>query len=93
MEALEGGVDALHGPQPQTHETLFPAENSVPIDTFGRFLATAQTLVRLTADRDPVVVPAIACHYLSDAPDRLTLEASRHADIAAVRARAAMLNA
>lgn len=44
-------------------------------------------LVKLTANRDPLVLPAVACHYSSDAPDRLTCYPSRSED--EVRARVA----
>lgn len=49
-------------------------------------------LLRLTADADPLVLPAIACYYMTDAPDRLTLGPTQAADGAAVRARAALLS-
>jgi glycosyltransferase involved in cell wall biosynthesis len=49
-------------------------------------------LLRLTIDRDPLVLPAIACYYMTDAPDRLTL-ATQPADYAAVAARAAFADA
>ncbi len=45
-------------------------------------------LLRLTAERDPLVLPAIACYYMTDAPNRLTLGPTQAADRAAVIARA-----
>jgi hypothetical protein len=47
-------------------------------------------LVRLTAGRDPLVLPAIACYYTTDAPDRLTAGPTQAADQAKVMARAAV---
>jgi hypothetical protein len=49
-------------------------------------------LIRLTADADPLVLPAIACYYMTDAPNRLTLGPTTASDGAAVRARAAVLS-
>jgi glycosyltransferase involved in cell wall biosynthesis len=46
-------------------------------------------LLRLTAERDPLVLPAIACYYTTDAPSRLTGGPTHRADHAAVLARAA----
>jgi glycosyltransferase involved in cell wall biosynthesis len=39
-------------------------------------------LIRLTAERDPLVLPAIACHYTADAPGRLTGGPTHAADLA-----------
>jgi Glycosyl transferase family 2 len=47
-------------------------------------------LLRLTEQRDPLVLPAIACYYMTDAHDRLTLGPTRDADLSAVLARAAL---
>jgi hypothetical protein len=58
---------------------------------FDETLKTAgdwDLLVRLTADRDPLVLPAIACYYMTDAPLRLTGTSSSAGDEAKVRARA-----
>jgi hypothetical protein len=48
-------------------------------------------LLRLTKDRDPLVLPAIACYYTTDAPNRLTGGPTQRADHAAVVARGAAL--
>ena len=48
-------------------------------------------LARLTTERDPVVVPAIACLYTTDAPERLTGGPTSDADAATVRERARSL--
>lgn len=45
--------------------------------------------LRLTAARDPLVLPAIACYYTTDAPDRLSGGPTTAADQATIRARAA----
>jgi glycosyltransferase involved in cell wall biosynthesis len=50
-------------------------------------------LVRLTRERDPLVLPAIACYYATDAPDRLSNGPTRAADAATVRERAAAAQA
>ncbi|OXM44725.1 glycosyltransferase [Amycolatopsis alba DSM 44262] len=42
-------------------------------------------LLSLTADRDPLVVPAISCFYSTAAPDRLSGGPTHDADFAAVR--------
>ncbi len=42
-------------------------------------------LLSLTADREPLVVPAISCFYSTAAPDRLSHGPSHDADSAAVR--------
>jgi Glycosyl transferase family 2 len=49
-------------------------------------------LVRLTAERDPLVLPAIACYYMTDAPNRLTGGPTQDADRAKVRGRAEVIN-
>jgi hypothetical protein len=46
-------------------------------------------LVRLTADKDPLVLPAVACYYTTDAPQRLTFNESADSDRAVVAERAA----
>jgi hypothetical protein len=46
-------------------------------------------LLRLTADRDPLVLPAISCYYTTDAPSRLTGGPTAEADLAKVIGRAA----
>jgi hypothetical protein len=46
-------------------------------------------LIRLTADADPLVLPAVACYYTTDAPARLTGGPTAVADRATVLARAA----
>jgi hypothetical protein len=48
-------------------------------------------LLRLTAEADPVVLPAVACYYTSDAPARLTGGPTNTADRATVLARATTL--
>jgi hypothetical protein len=45
-------------------------------------------LVRLTRDKDPLVVPAIACFYSTSAPNRLSGGPTYEADAARVRTRA-----
>ncbi len=45
-------------------------------------------LVRLTADADPVVLPAVACYYTTDAPRRLSGGHTNASDRATVLARA-----
>lgn len=47
-------------------------------------------LCRLTADRDPLVLPAIACLYTTDAPDRLSGGPTYHTDYETVRRRHAL---
>jgi hypothetical protein len=32
---------------------------------------------RLTADRDPLVVPVVACYYATDAPNRISVSARK----------------
>jgi hypothetical protein len=49
-------------------------------------------LLRLTADRDPLMLPVVACYYTTDAPDRLTNGPTREADDAKVRERAAAMH-
>jgi len=44
-------------------------------------------LCALTADRDPLVLPAIACFYSTDAPDRLSGGPTFDADYAAVHGK------
>ena len=39
-------------------------------------------LVRLTAERDPLVLPAIACFYTTDAPNRLSGGPTHYSDLA-----------
>jgi glycosyltransferase involved in cell wall biosynthesis len=46
-------------------------------------------LIRLTRDKAPLVVPAIACFYHTDAPDRLSGGPTYRADARRVRANAA----
>jgi glycosyltransferase involved in cell wall biosynthesis len=46
-------------------------------------------LIRLTAEREPLVLPAVACYYLTDAPRRLSRGPTHAADRATVRQRAA----
>jgi hypothetical protein len=46
-------------------------------------------LIRLTADREPVVLPAVACYYTTDAPNRLSRGPTNEADRAKVLGRAA----
>jgi Glycosyl transferase family 2 len=46
-------------------------------------------LLRLTADSEPLVLPAVACYYTTDAPARLTGGPTNAADRATVLARAA----
>ncbi len=45
-------------------------------------------LLRLTAERDPLALPVIACYYTTDAPDRLSGGPTYSADHATVRGRA-----
>jgi hypothetical protein len=49
-------------------------------------------LVRLTAERDPLVLPAIACYYMTDAPNRLTGGPTQDADLAKVKGRAEVIH-
>jgi Glycosyl transferase family 2 len=53
-----------------------------------REMADWDLLVRLTADKDPLVLPAVACYYRTDAPRRLTKGPTHDADHAIVAARA-----
>jgi hypothetical protein len=48
-------------------------------------------LARLTASGDPLVVPAVACYYMTDAAKRLSADPTKRGDIDTVRRRAAML--
>lgn len=50
-----------------------------------------ELLLRLTEESDPLVLPAIACYYLTDDPERLTLGPTSAADQATVMARAAAM--
>lgn len=52
-----------------------------------RELGDWDLLLRLTADRDPLVVPAISCFYTTDAPDRLTGGPTFTSDQERVRAK------
>jgi Glycosyl transferase family 2 len=54
-----------------------------------RELGDWDLLVRLTADKDPLVLPAVACYYTTDAPDRVSMGPTHDSDMTAVRARAA----
>jgi hypothetical protein len=47
-------------------------------------------LLRLTADQDPLVLPAIAHYYTTDAPDRLTNGPTHAADLAKILSRGAV---
>ena len=60
----------------------------LPGARFDESLATVgdwDLLCRLTADRDPLVLPAIACFYFTDAPNRLSGTAIRDTDRKTVR--------
>jgi glycosyltransferase involved in cell wall biosynthesis len=46
-------------------------------------------LLRLTAESDPLVLPAIACYYTTDAPNRITGGPSQQADVRRVLQRSA----
>jgi Glycosyl transferase family 2 len=46
-------------------------------------------LARLTGDKDPLVLPAIACYYTTDAPERLTMGPTFEQDKARITARVA----
>lgn len=50
-------------------------------------------LLRLTAERDPLVLPAIACYYTTDAPNRLSGGPTYHADHARVTDRGELFSA
>jgi Glycosyl transferase family 2 len=52
-----------------------------------RTMADWDLLLRLTAQRDPLVLPAVACYYTTDAPDRLTKGPTHDADLARVLAK------
>jgi Glycosyl transferase family 2 len=54
-----------------------------------RELGDWDLLVRLTAEKDPLVLPAVACYYTTDAPDRVSMGPTYDRDMTAVRARAA----
>jgi hypothetical protein len=56
-----------------------------------RTLGDWDLLLSLTAERDPLVLPAVACYYSTDAPKRLTGGPTQAEDTARVRARAAVL--
>ncbi len=45
-------------------------------------------LVRVTAKHDPLVLPVIACYYMTDAPERLSNGPTHEADLATIRDRA-----
>jgi hypothetical protein len=45
-------------------------------------------LIRLTREREPLVLPVIACYYTTDAPDRLSSGPTHDADLATVMSRA-----
>jgi glycosyltransferase involved in cell wall biosynthesis len=49
-------------------------------------------LIRLTAERDPLVLPAIACYYNTDVHVRLSGGPTQPDDIAKVKARAALID-
>jgi glycosyltransferase involved in cell wall biosynthesis len=49
-------------------------------------------LIRLTAERDPLVLPVVACHYTTDALNRLTAGPTHAADLATVTDRAGSRN-
>ncbi len=51
-------------------------------------LVDSDFLVRLTAEKDPLVLPAVACYYTTDAPDRLSAGPTLDHDRAIVMARA-----
>jgi glycosyltransferase involved in cell wall biosynthesis len=53
-----------------------------------RKLGDWDLLLRLTAERDPLVLPAIACYYTTDAPNRLTNGATHAVDHASIAAHA-----
>jgi hypothetical protein len=60
----------------------------LPGARFDESLTTAgdwDLLCRLTADRDPLVLPAIACFYFTDAPNRLSAAAIRANDRKTIR--------
>jgi hypothetical protein len=52
-----------------------------------QLLSDWDLLARLTTDRDPLVLPAIACFYSTDAPDRISGGPSEAADAELVRRR------
>jgi len=43
--------------------------------------------LRLTRDAPPLALPAIACYYTTDAPNRLSSGPTFQADLAAVRSK------
>ena len=43
--------------------------------------------LRLTSKRPPLALPAVACYYTTDAPNRLSHGPTFQADLAAVRAK------
>jgi glycosyltransferase involved in cell wall biosynthesis len=43
--------------------------------------------LRLTSERPPLALPAVACYYTTDAPNRLTRGPTFEADLAAVKAK------
>lgn len=45
-------------------------------------------LLRLSADKDPLMLPVIACYYTSDAPHRIRTKPTYQQDLKAVAARA-----
>ncbi len=47
-------------------------------------LADWDLLLRLTAEKDPLVLPAVASYYATDAPDRLTGGPTSEADLAKI---------
>lgn len=64
------------------HRAGLPA---APFDESLREMGDWDLLCALTADREPMVIPAIACLYSTDAPERLSNGPTYDEDFAKVR--------
>jgi hypothetical protein len=69
------------------HRAGLPAAR---FDESLRTMGDWDLLLSLTAAQDPLVLPAVACYYRTDAPVRLTASLTAAEDEAKVRARAAV---
>ena len=56
------------------------------LDKLLREMGDWDLFLRLTSERPPLALPAVACYYTTDAPNRLTRGPTFEADLAAVRA-------
>jgi hypothetical protein len=100
-DCLEARTDALETGAAARARTVDDLTRLMSIEALRRSLRSASLdesigasedwdlLLRLTAEKDPLVFPAVACYYATDAPRRLTNEPTRDAHHAAVHACAA----